>query len=255
VYILGGYAHLQTKLELSHYRESLRKSCTAVHELSHKAHQPGTKHLYEAVRILDQRCDAVARLANSQLRAMGSNNQWIMNQLGIHHNPFQATRRKHSERAPNLKKNTIRKDATPTTTTASPRAGRSASDEGEDDPSMEEPYSLHIPEFVTLRVGRRLEYWPSFMDEAYVAYADQLRLPGEVCSSTDLFLKPEAVTLEDLDCDMIVLPEIYLESSRYYNPLFGGAVNMTKFRLTGRLDVLRYVLPVEWRSEEQLIGC
>ena len=78
------------------------------------------KHLYEAARLLDQRCDSVARLANSQLRAMGSNNQWIKSQMGINHNLFAANRRKHKERGgtttrsaePNLKKNTIRKDKT-----------------------------------------------------------------------------------------------------------------------------------------------
>ena len=112
--MLGGYAHVQTKLEISQYREALRTACQSVHDLSHKAHEPGMKHLYEAARLLDHRCDSVARLANSQLRAMGSNNQWIKAQMGINHNPFAANRRKHAERrtttrsaGPNLKKNTI----------------------------------------------------------------------------------------------------------------------------------------------------
>ena len=229
---------MQTKLEISQYREALRTACQSVHDLSHKAHEPGMKHLYEAARLLDQRCDSVARLANSQLRAMGSNNQWIKAQMGVNHNPFAADRRKHAERGtttrsaePNLKKNKIRKDKKkPAPAPGAERDERSIRVTGVD-----------IPKFVQLRTDSVLPYWPSFMDEEYVAYADRLRLEGEVCSSTDMFFNPEAVVLADMGCDVVVLPEIYDEGSPYYNPLFVGSLNMTEFRLTSRLEMLREV--------------
>ena len=149
--MLGGYAHVQTKLEISQYREALRTACQSVHDLSHKAHEPGMKHLYEAARLLDQRCDSVARLANSQLRAMGSNNQWIKSQMGINHNPFAANRRKHKERGgtttrstePNLKKNTIRKDKTRPETNSPPNTDR-------DERSIRVT-GTDVPKFVQLR--------------------------------------------------------------------------------------------------------
>ena len=84
-------------------------------------------------------------------------------------------------------------------------------------------------------------YWPSYMDEEYVKYAAKLKIEGGVCTSTDLFSKPEAHTMADLNCSMMMMPESYYSDSQYYNPLFMQHQNMTEFRRTGRIDALREV--------------
>ena len=125
---------------------------------------------------------------------MGSNSQWIKAQMGINHNPFAADRRKHPERGtttrsaePNLKKNTIRKDKKkpPVATERDERSIRVT--------------GMDIPKFVQLKTDSVLPYWPSYMDEEYVAYADRLRLEGEVCSSTDMMRCLPITTLCLLD--------------------------------------------------------
>ena len=87
--------HLQTRIELSEYRKALKAGCGAVHKMSHAAHKEGMSHLYTAARLLDKRCLSVTHKANSQLQAMGSNDDWLAHQYHMDHNPFQPATRKH----------------------------------------------------------------------------------------------------------------------------------------------------------------
>ena len=219
LYSLGGYAHLQTKVRLSEYRDALRKSCQAIHTMSHSAHKPALKHLYHAARLLDERCIRVADVANSQLRAMGDDDEWLQHQYSMDYNPFLPALKKHIRQGSQVPE---------PTTTSSPEVRT----------NRLERASEHLEKMQ--KVQDKL-YWPSYMDEEYVKYAAKLKIEGEVCTSTDLFSKPEAHTMADLNCSMMMMPESYYSDSQYYNPLFMQHQNMTEFKRTGRIDALREV--------------
>ena len=76
LYALGGYAHFTANVELSRYRKGVKDGCTSLHKISASAHQPGVVHLYDAVMALERRCVKLEDVADSQLRAMGMNEEF-----------------------------------------------------------------------------------------------------------------------------------------------------------------------------------
>ena len=111
---------------------------------------------------------------------MGDDDEWLQHQFSMDYNPFLPALKKHANQGTKV----------PTTTTS--------------------------PEVRTNRMGRASEdvklteetkpYWPSYMDEEYIKYAAKLKIEGEVCTSTDLFEQPDAHTMADLNCSIIMMP-------------------------------------------------
>ena len=230
--------HLQTRIELSEYRKALKAGCQAVHTMSHAAHKDGMSHLYTAARLLDKRCLSVTHKANSQLRAMGSNDDWLAHQYHMDHNPFQPATRKHvAKSGDKLFNETV--DLTPEVLKNEiGRTGREV--------TTAKPVKTKRP------------WWPTFMDHEYKKYAENLRLEGEVCPSTDIFKNRDAETMADLNCTILMFPETYDPSSVYYQPLFLGSLDRTLYRATGNLDLLREVYyshdPIDREERQALLG-
>ena len=76
LYALGGYAHFTASGELSRYRKAVKDGCASLHKILALAHKPGLVHLYEAVMALERRCIKLEDVADSQLRAMGTNEEF-----------------------------------------------------------------------------------------------------------------------------------------------------------------------------------
>ena len=115
--------------------------------MSHSAHKPALKHLYHAARLLDERCIRVADVANSQLRAMGDDDEWLQHQYSMDYNPFLPALKKHIRQGSQVPE---------PTTTSSPEVRTNRLERASD----------HLEKMQ--KVQDKL-YWPSYMDEQYVS--------------------------------------------------------------------------------------
>ena len=70
------------------------------------AHKPGLAHLYNAIRMMEHLCQASEKILNSQLRSMGSDEEWADYYLNPQENPFEAVRRRLPERVGDLEPTT-----------------------------------------------------------------------------------------------------------------------------------------------------
>ena len=237
LYALGGYAHFTASVELSRYRKAVRDGCASLHKISASAHKPGLVHLYEAVMALERRCVKLEDVADSQLRAMGTNEEFAAVWHDVDLNLFSPERVKLSglksagRRSPKPKqsiKTVPRGPVTTPTPITNNMITRSTSE-------VQTPGDL-----VTLALVDDLgSHLPAFMDEAYQRYCRSQSMPGEVCCSTDLFKFPVAKTIEEIKgCDMIILPE-YVADSPYYNPLFFTELDFTAFTKNSSVEHLR----------------
>ena len=207
VYEVGGYAHLLTVVKLSVYREAVRGSCGHLHGVAKKAHLPGMGHLYEAVELMEKRCKQVESTANSQLRAMGSDEEWRKVWTLPGENPF-ATKRgtlssRPSQAEVQIATNILRPD----------------------EPEM--------PTFAT-------DYpsWPRRFTKKYVDWCESRVDPG-MCCVHRLFMAETPITdLSSLpNCTMMVIPEAQL-GSPYYNPLFMPKEALRPLYRTGNLTAV-----------------
>ena len=237
LYALGGYAHFTASMELSRYRKAVKDGCASLHKISASAHKPGLVHLYEAVMALERRCVKLEDVADSQLRAMGTNEEFASVWHNVDLNLFSPERvqltglRSAGRRSPKPKQSikTVPRDpvTTPTTITNNLRTRSTQEITGKS-------------ELVTLAPVDMLgDHMPAFMDEAYQWYCRSQSMPGEVCCSTDLFEFPVAKEIGEIKgCDMLILPE-YVTDSPYYNPLFFTELDFVAFSQNGSVEHLR----------------
>ena len=237
LYALGGYAHFTASVELFRYRKAVKDGCASLHKISASAHKPGLVHLYEAVMALERRCVKLEDVADSQLRAMGTNEEFAAVWHDVDLNLFSPERvkltglRSAGRRSPKPKQSikTVPCDpiTTPTPITSN-MITRST-------PEVQKQSDL-----VTLAPVDDLgDHMPAFMDETYQRYCRSQSMPGEVCCSTDLFEFPVAKTIGEIKgCDMLILPE-YVADSPYYNPLFFTELDFAAFTQNGSVEHLQ----------------
>lgn len=71
-----------------------------------QAHKPGLLHLYDAVKMLEHRCKSSEEVLNSQLRSIGSDEEWQDYYPNPQENPFEAVRRRLLDRVGELEPTT-----------------------------------------------------------------------------------------------------------------------------------------------------
>ena len=182
LYALGGYTHFTASVELSRYRKAVMDGCASLHKISASAHQPGLVHLYEAVMALERHCIKLEDVADSQLRAMGTNevfaSVWHDVDLNLF-SPEQLTGLRSAGRRSSKPKQSIKtfpRDpiTTPTTITNNVQTRSTQETTGKSELVTLAPRSCGY-------VGRPM---PAFKDEAYQRYCRSQSMPGEVCCST-----------------------------------------------------------------------
>ena len=70
------------------------------------AHKPRLAHLYNVIRMMEHRCQASEKILNSQLRSMGSDEEWADYYPNPQENPFEAVRRRLPKRVGDLEPTT-----------------------------------------------------------------------------------------------------------------------------------------------------
>ena len=186
---------------------------------------------------LERRCIKLEDVADSQLRAMGTNEEFASVWHDVDLNLFSPERVSltglHSVGVktprPRQSIKMVPQDPTTTTTTITNNLCTRWTEENSGE-----------RELVTLAPVDLLgDHMPAFMDKAYQRYCRSQSLPGEVCCSTDLFEFPVAKLIGEMKgCDMIILPE-YVADSPYYHPLFFTELDFAAFTQNGSVEHLR----------------
>ena len=200
----GGYAHLLTEVKLSVFRDAVRNSCGHLHGVAQHSHKKGLGHLYDAVELMERRCKTVENTANTQLRAMGLDEDFRRLWSFPGDNPF-ATQRGTIPRRPSQEDVQVATNVLTKT-----------------DPEMP-PQADRFPN------------WPKRFTKKYVDWYES-RLEDGLCCAHKLFEAPMPLAqLQALiGCTLLVIPETQV-GSPYYNPLFMPKEALKPMYNTGNL--------------------
>ena len=220
---MGGYAHVLTSIPLDVYRQAVVDSCTRLHEVLQLAHKPGLTHLYDAIKMMEHRCQSAENILNSQLRSMGSDEEWADYFPNPAENPFEAARRRLPERVGEVEPSTgppeLEVELTENTLFSSDASGLG--------------HGAMPPEATTI------SNWPKRFTQAYVDWCRGAAVEGSSCCVEVLYKQPEVTNLSQLDnCDILLLPETQ-SAGPYFNPLFFPKETLRPMYATGEVGPIR----------------
>ena len=208
---MGGYAHVLTSIPLDIYRQALMTSCGHLHQIMQGAHKPGLVHLYSAVLMLEHRCKASEGVLDSQLRSMGSSDDWEDFWKFPQQNPFSVVRQELPERVITM--------PTEDSTTSPANEGTQEEDEFVQFMTNTNDLRMSTGEEMPSEAGE-IDNWPARFTLSYITWCREEAVVGVSCCVDLLFQKPEVTNLNQLpNCDILVIPESKTDGP-YYNPLF-----------------------------------